>query len=224
MLCMTDPAAREGLQQTATTREHSASGALSLVNSGSADRRYDRSMVSSPYGAMPQPPAQWPPQGPPPAQKPSRALMIAALAIALVALGVAIGAWFRPATTASAPPAEPQYSEQEVADAKKALCDAYGKTYKAVFAAGEQQSDDPVAKSAIIVNTRLGFATSATFLFRAIEENPAAPTALSEPIRDLSRFYQEMVIAQIALAPNEELEPIYSRMDAADGKIKQECQ
>lgn len=180
-------------------------------------------MVSSPYGAMPQPPAQWPPQGPPPAQKPSRALMIAALAIALVALGVAIGAWFRPAATASAPPDEPQYSEQEVADAKKALCDAYASTFAAVQAAGAQQSDDPGVASAIKVNVRLGFATSANYLDRSLGNSPATPADLTTEIRNLASAYDDMVIAQIGNVPQEQLEPIYSRIDNTAKEIKNLC-
>ena len=49
------------------------------------------------------------------------------LGIALLAIGVAIGAWFRPLPKNEPPPA-PTYSSQQVADAKAKVCAAYAKS------------------------------------------------------------------------------------------------
>ena len=49
---------------------------------------------------------------------------IIAIAIALVAVAVAIAAWFTPAPKAEVPAAK-TYTEQETADAKKAVCEAF---------------------------------------------------------------------------------------------------
>ena len=82
-------------------------------------------MSQAPYGPGPAAPSGWPPQVPPPSSSgPSRLPTIIAIVIALIAVAVAIAAWFRPAPKAETPAAK-TYSEQEIADAKKAVCDAY---------------------------------------------------------------------------------------------------
>ncbi len=89
-------------------------------------------MSQAPYGPGPAAPSGWPPQGPPPSSSgPSRVPTIIAIVIALIAVAVAIAAWFRPAPKAETPAAK-TYSEQEIADAKKAVCDAYERVNKAV--------------------------------------------------------------------------------------------
>ena len=70
--------------------------------------------------------------------------MIIAIVVALLALAVAAASWFRP--THEATPATPQYSEQQVADAKKNLCDAYDTMYRAIQTAGPPTSEDPNQK------------------------------------------------------------------------------
>ena len=59
--------------------------------------------------------------------------MFIMLLITLVAVGAAVAAWLRPIphNTAATPPA-PSYSEQQVADAKAKVCDAYGKVQHAL--------------------------------------------------------------------------------------------
>ncbi len=76
------------------------------------------------------------PEGPISPNGPSRVPMIVAIVISLLALALAAAAWFRP--THDATPATPQYSEQQVADAKKNVCGAYDTMYRASQRAGNQ--------------------------------------------------------------------------------------
>lgn len=181
-------------------------------------------MSQAPYGPGPAGPTPWPPQGPPPAPRgPSRLPTIVAIVIALIAVAVAIGAWFRPAPKPETPAAK-TYSEQEVADAKKAVCDAYGKTDRAVQATGRKSGgQDPTAILAVAVNIRLALSESSSFLLRTLAENPAAPPGLQEQIRAAALAYQDIAIDQLGEASQQELAPFLQKMDSTDVAIKQAC-
>ncbi len=194
-----------------------------LVNSEPANERYSVSMPDSPYGAMPPGPAPWPQQGLRPARGPSRLPIFLTLGVALVALGLAIGGWFRPTTTTAAGPTTPQYSEQEVADAKKNLCDAYDTIYRSLEQAGTTTSEDPNQKYMIALNTRLAFNTSADFLLGELSRYPATPADLQSAVRKAALSYQNMVLKQIANAPKDELDAAYSEVDSGHADLKTAC-
>jgi hypothetical protein len=95
-------------------------------------------MTNPPYYGPPQP--AW---GTPPT--PARVPMVVAFIGIAVAIALGVVALLRPAAQAAAPvEVVPQYSEQQVADAKKAMCAAYHKMYQSVAGAGGQASSDPV--------------------------------------------------------------------------------
>ena len=77
-------------------------------------------MSQAPLGPTAAAPPPWPPQQQPNPRGPSRMPATIAIAIALVAVAVAIAAWFKPAPKAEVPAAK-TYTEQETADAKKAV-------------------------------------------------------------------------------------------------------
>jgi hypothetical protein len=143
--------------------------------------------------------------------------------VAVAALGLAIGAWFRPTTTTPAVPTTPQYSEQEVADAKKNLCDAYDTMYRAVKKAGTTTSEDPNQRYMIALNTRLAFNTSADFLLGELGRNPASPSDLQEAVRRAAISYQSMVLAQIAESNKDELDTAYAEVDSGHNAVKTAC-
>jgi hypothetical protein len=190
-------------------------------------------MTDSPYGVTPGgawpppgPPAGPPPVWPPVAPKQSRAPVIISLVVGFVAVAVAIGAWFRPsAHEAPAAPSDttPQYSDQQVADAKKAMCSAYDKIYNALKGAGSQTSDDPTLKFIIAVNIRLATVANSNYLTKALAENPATPTDLANTFRDMTSAYDELVLAQLANAPKEDLDPLNAKLDNADSAAYQAC-
>jgi hypothetical protein len=181
-------------------------------------------MSNSPYGAMPPAPAPWPPHGPPPARQPSRAPILIVGALAVLALGVAIGGWFRPTTTVSAPPAAPEYSAQEVADAQKALCDAYDKTFGALQVAGAEKSEDPGEGYAMAVNVRLAGHIAASYLTDVLRSNPAAPDGIAKPVSQLAAAYTDTVIGQIAGENEVQLKSTLDAMNSAATEIRQACQ
>jgi hypothetical protein len=194
-------------------------------------------MSASPYGNTPGgqwPPPPGPPQCPPPGwpaatPRQPRLPVIISLVVALAAIAVAVGAWFRPATdanSASPPDSKSQFSEEQIADAKEAVCDAYDKTYKAVATAGRQQSDDPTLEFVISVNTRLATQFSSRFLSDVLEANPATPADLASHVRGMTSAWDNIVLLQ--LAGNEgdgpAYKPYYADLDSSDTEIAKGCE
>jgi hypothetical protein len=187
-------------------------------------------MSESPYGAMPG--GQWPPpgapQGYPPARpatptKPSRAPVIISLVIAIIAIAVAVGAWFRPAPNTSDTKTTPQYSEQQVADAKEAVCAAHDLVTRATETAGAQTSDDPTVKFLFAVNGRVGAITSANYILATLEEFPATSDQLANAVRETALAYQETNLLHLANAPKEETDVVYDKLNAADARYVEAC-
>ncbi|WP_431234771.1 hypothetical protein ACQ856_09705 [Mycolicibacterium psychrotolerans] len=148
---------------------------------------------------------------------------IIAIVIAVIAIAVAIGAWFRPAPKPETPAAK-TYTEQEVSDAKKAVCDAYGRADRALQATGRKNGgDDQTAIIAVAVNIRLALSESSSFLLRTLAENPAAPHDLQEQVRMAANSYQDIAIDQLGEASQTELGPFLKQADSTDVAIKQAC-
>jgi hypothetical protein len=125
--------------------------------------------------------------------------MILAFVGIVIAIALGVVALLRPAAQAAAPvEAVPQYSELQVADAKKAVCGAYDKTKKAVAGAATQSSTAPTVTFVIAVNTRLATQFSARFIKDTLKENPATPSQLSNSILTMSTAWNEIVLAQLS--------------------------
>lgn len=186
-------------------------------------------MTGSPYGVTPggtwPPPAGPPPFGPPPAPKQSRAPVIISLVVAFIAIAVAIGSWFRPTGDDSPPPSDatPQYSEQEVAEAKNAVCEAHDFVNRATQTAGRQTSEDPAIIAVIAVNIRLGSTLSASYLLATLDTYPATPPDLTKATRDLANAYQETTLAHLSDASESELDSVYERLNSTDVELAEAC-
>lgn len=179
-------------------------------------------MSQAPYGPGPAAPAPWPPQGPPPASGgPSRLPTIIAIVIALIAVAVAIGAWFKPAPKAEAPVAK-TYSEQEVADAKKAVCEAYSKAFNALLV-NSRQPDSPTESLAVIANSRIATHAASSYLMTVLDSEAATPEELANDIRALAHHYQGMLLDQIGDASRATLDADYAQADSLTTKISQVC-
>ncbi|WP_167107406.1 hypothetical protein [Mycobacterium sp. DL592] len=147
---------------------------------------------------------------------------IIAIVIALIAVAVAIGAWFRPAPKAEAPAAK-TYSEQEVTEAKKAVCDAFEQVKSTVNTAGGKSGDNPTDSFIVAVNIRLALTTSSSYLADQLTANPATPETLAEPIRLLASRYREIAMRQIADASNSDLQPLATGADKDIERITEAC-
>lgn len=176
-------------------------------------------MSQAPYGPGPAGPAPW--QGPSPSGGPSRVPTIIAIVIAVIAVAVAIGAWFRPTPKPEAPAAK-TYSEQEVADAKRSVCDAFGKAFNALTV-NSQQPDNQNEALAVVANSRVTIHAAATYLASVLAERPAAPEEIAAPVKALADQYQSMILDQIGNADRPTLDADYRNADSLTSKISQVC-
>ena len=178
-------------------------------------------MSQVPYGPGPAGPTPW--QGPPPTGGPSRVPTIIAIVVAVIAIAIAIGAWFRPAPKPEAPAAK-TYSEQEVADAKKAVCDAFKDASRGVQAAGRRnEGPDPVAVLAVAANVRLALTAGSAYMLQSLDNTPAAPDDLKSAVKNLAGIYQKIAVAQLGEASQDQLDPMYKSGDEVTNQIKQVC-
>lgn len=140
-----------------------------------------------------------------------------------MALAVAAGAWFRPLPKPETPTAK-VYSQQEVADAKKAVCEAFAKAKESVNSAGLKNSDgQPGSALAVAVNVRLALETGSRYLSDSALQYHSALNDLVTPINDLAKAYQQIAIAQLADSPHTEIEPYYREADSAAAIIEHAC-
>jgi hypothetical protein len=193
-----------------------------MVNTGTGDQRYHRSMSeyppSGPSAAngpsgYPAAPTGFPgaaagsPVWPSPSRGPFRWPTFLALALALVASGLAIVGWFRPSPPPAAPPSKtPTYTEQQISDAKTRACTAFElvKTGTTLQAQGgepnAQPSDDPAMRKAQSANARLSLIAGASYLLSHLD--PGTPQPLAEGIRKLSSTLMDIGVKYLAGAKN----------------------
>lgn len=165
-----------------------------------------------------------PPQPPPPAwataaspagSRPSHGLAIVSLVIAFVAIGIAVGAWFRPLPK-NEPPRAPTYSSQEVADAKGKVCAAYAKVHHALVLSAERNGgSDPTAVLAVATSGRQVLDTGSRYLSTRLSEAPATPSELSIAIKGLASAYQELAMGYLDGLTNTDSQ-LKSSLEAAD--------
>jgi hypothetical protein len=187
-----------------------------MVNTGTGDRRYHRSMSEYPpsgpsaaHGASGYPPAPtgFPgaAAGPPVWPSPSRSSQwptFLALALALVASGLAIVGWFRPSPPPTAPPSKtPTYTEQQISDAKARSCAAFDTVLKGVtLQTHGEASDDPAMRKAQAVNGQLSLVAGGGYLRDHLD--PATPAQLSADIRKTADVLSDLGANALAGAQN----------------------
>jgi hypothetical protein len=148
---------------------------------------------------------------------------IIAIVIALIAVAVAIGAWFRPAPKPETPAAK-TYSDQEVADAKKAVCDAFDTVHNIVgINTGRDGGSDPTAILAVAANARIALYDGADYLLEILAKNPATPADLSASVNNLADTFRYLTIQYLANKQSAELEAPLRDADAATVAIQASC-
>lgn len=143
--------------------------------------------------------------------------------LGLLGLAAGVGAWLRPMPTPE-PVAAPVYSEQQVAEAKAAVCEAYEKADRALQATGRKKgATDPAEILAVAVNIRLALSESSSWLRQALLDNPATPPKLADDVQKSASSLQGITIDQLGEASREELDAVYGKADEADAAIHEAC-
>jgi hypothetical protein len=177
-------------------------------------------MSQQPYGHAPTGPPPSPAQAPATRQAGPRRLGIVAVALAAIALGFAVAAWLRAAT---APDASPAYTQQQVADAKKAVCEAFEKTDQMLKANKERRGLDETQRLIAGVNTRLAVFAAGSFLARTLDNNPAAPTGLAQEVDRLAEAFEVIAIDQIAATEPSVLDADYQAAESTSQRVLEMC-
>jgi hypothetical protein len=178
--------------------------------------------VSNPLDASAVPPP-WSPAMSPAPRQPSRWLALISLVVALFAIGLAIGAWFRPLPSNKSAPA-PNYTNQQVTDAKSKVCAAFDKVNNAVrTTTARDKGSDYATQLASAVNVRQALVAGSQYLATILDEEPATPSDLASNIRRLVNAYQLLTIELLADAPDSEKSPIVRSGDETTSTIEGLC-
>lgn len=138
------------------------------------------------------------PTHPAPAAVRTQSRVLPLLGGALGLVGLIVGAAGCSQAVSSRDAAAPAYSEQQVADAKKAVCEAYERGKRSIAAVASRKAETPADMLPVAVNGRLGEVAVASYFLSTLESNPAAPKELGDLMRKMAHEYQ--VVAQIQLA------------------------
>lgn len=180
-------------------------------------------------GTMAYPPHEQVPPGPPPwpaapsvPRRGASVLGVVGSVLGLLGLIAGVGAWLRPLPTAES--SAPVYSEEQVADAKKAVCEAYGEFNQALTATSNRDGgEDPTARLAVAVNIRLALYVGGDYLLKALDAHPATPPSLGEPIKGIASAYQQAAIKQLGEVPRKELDQFAASAKVDGNKIDEAC-
>ncbi|WP_059015428.1 hypothetical protein [Mycobacterium sp. M26] len=142
--------------------------------------------------------------------------------LAVIAIAVGIGAWFKPAPKPEAPAAK-TYSEQEVADAKKAACDAFTNAHDMLVSNSKRGGTNPTEVLIAGVNTRLAVLTAGSYIDAALNQNPALASDLAEKLRQLSSTYMTIAVDQLGETSQEKLDEIYQDAETNAKAISEAC-
>lgn len=153
----------------------------------------------------------------------SRWLPVLGAALGLVGLIAGVAGCSRPATSTEA--AKPVYSDQQVADAKKAVCSAFEQGVRSIRAAGARKPDNPADPfPATVVNIRLAAVAVGNSFFHSVASNPAAPPELSDLLTNLGNDYQNIALIQLADGQKADFNPLIAQADDLVSKIQNLCQ
>lgn len=150
--------------------------------------------------------------------------MIVAFVGIFVAIGLGVVALLRPAAqAAAAAETAPKYSDQQVAEAKKTVCDGHDLASRVNRSAGTKSSDVPGLRFGIAHNIRLGGSAMGEYMLALPGENPATPGTLADSVRKFAMASQETTLLQIADTDEAELNTTCKKIDAAAAEVAQAC-
>jgi hypothetical protein len=158
-----------------------------------------------------------------PLRNPSRWLPLVRVGLGLAALVVAVAGCSQPAPSTQA--AKPTFSDQQVAEAKKAVCDDYEKGFRAIqVAASKSPETSDETFSSTTLNARIAEIGVANYLFNSLNANPAAPAELRDLVDRLAALYQKIAIMQLSDATREEIAPTADKAQELTPGISRICQ
>jgi hypothetical protein len=216
-----------------------------MLNIDSSDQRYHRPMsekhatgpspahdasgfaaarASTGFPSAPPSPRPWP--GAP--SKPSRWLTFLTIAIALMGFGAGVAAWFRAAhhDGPNVGPATSAYSERQIADAKRNICDAYALVRAAVSVTTNKPNsggDAFAAQTAIAANGRLALYGGGGYLLGQLSAEPATPSDLAKAVKSLAGTFRKLAMVDLGEQPESAQKPLRDGVPGSTAKIDEIC-
>jgi hypothetical protein len=181
--------------------------------------------MATPPSVPPAPPP-WPQAGAP--RRPRRWPTVAWLVAITLVAGVALVGWLRPLQEHKPPPAPaaPNYTNQQIADAKTNVCAAFEKVQHALGLAHSHidssgYAPDPGAAAL----THVALDAGSRYLLTKLAEEPATPPDLATAVRNEANAEQEALIGYMngltTSAP--ELQPTLNASDEATATVRRLC-
>lgn len=144
--------------------------------------------------------------------------------MALIAIVLAVVGWFRPVAKEAAIPAQPTYTEQQVADATAKVCAGWQKIHHAIILSTSRNlGDDPTSTLAVATSGRQALDIGSRFLLSIVAEQPATPANLRAEVENLARIYQEVAVNYMAQAPDSDIQPLLGAADDAAAEFDKIC-
>jgi hypothetical protein len=150
------------------------------------------------------------------------------LVVAIIGIGVGLVGWFRPMPHTNAPLAPPQpiYTEQQIADAKSHVCDAYSVAKNEVASNTSRPNPiegDEIGAIAVGTNGRLALYVGGDYLLDQLAAEPATPVDLVNHVRSLANSYKKIAINALNNEPNSALDPLRHAIDSDIMRIDGLC-
>jgi hypothetical protein len=179
------------------------------------------------------PPAHSQPPGPPPwasvETAASRRRPWAATAFALIlglTVGIAAGAGIFYLHDVKSKPSSsaPTFPDDHGNKAKGQVCSVYQEVHKEISTnSARDQGTDPIQQLAVTATIRQAFLAGSEYLLTTLAEQPATPSELATPVRQLAIAYQEVTIGYLNGKTNAEMEPTLRAGDDAAQAIQGLC-
>jgi hypothetical protein len=186
------------------------------------------SPAPGPTGFPPAAPPPWPPAPPLAFRQPARWPVFVMLVITLIAVGAAVAAWLRPlpeSKTVSAPPA-PTFTDQQIADAKADVCDAYKIVSKAVVWNTHRTNPAPgdeIGSLATEIYGDLALYEGGNYLLDRLATDRATPAELANTVRSFGEGLQKFGMVVLAGEPDSVRDPLRQAGEADSAKIVELC-
>jgi hypothetical protein len=143
---------------------------------------------------------------------------VAALVLAVVATGLAIGGWFYYPHKGQA--GSGTYSDQQVKDAKKHVCETFMVVDRAVVRNSRLKNPDnggPIGALSVATAARQAFFSGGAYLKDRVAQEPATPPDLAKSVNAMAGNLEELAIGYLAGAAEFTQDEL---RQALDDKIK----
>ncbi len=159
----------------------------------------------------------------------SRWIALSALGIALVGLGVGIGAWLRPMPQASSPAstAEPSFTEEQIAQAKAHVCDAYGLVKDAVVLNTHRTNpvpDDEIGALATGLYADVALYQGGDYLLDRLAAESATPVELANAVNSVAEAMKRLGMTDLTVESDSVRAPLKQGVDVGFTRVDELCQ